>query len=197
MKAPVTTLIVSLFALSAAFRLVDGAMSATASEALVQATRISFSPGEGDELAPPRRNPSDLAIELMHMRNEVQARKRDLDMREKDLEIIAVEIEGRLKTLEQAERRLTTLLNTADGIAEEDISRMTEMYSAMKPKQAAALFAEMEPDFAAGFLRRMQPDVGSQILGEMDASAAYTLSVVLAGQHRDLPPASTNHSVEN
>jgi flagellar motility protein MotE (MotC chaperone) len=89
--------------------------------------------------------------------------------------------------MKAAEEELKATLALADGAAEDDIARLTAVYQAMKPKDAAALFETMSPEFAAGFLGRMPPDSAAAILSGMSSEAAYGISVIVAGRNADVP----------
>jgi flagellar motility protein MotE (MotC chaperone) len=93
----------------------------------------------------------------------------------------------RMTELEAMETELKATLALADGAAEADIERLTAVYQAMKPKDAAALFETMSPEFAAGFLGRMTPDSAAAILSGMSAEAAYGVSVIVAGRNAGAP----------
>lgn len=95
--------------------------------------------------------------------------------------------EDRLAKLKLLEAEVSETLARADGASEADLTRLTEMYQAMKPKDAAALFEAMAPEFAAGFLGRMQPAAAGAVLAGMSPQAAYTLSVLLAGRNALVP----------
>ena len=75
----------------------------------------------------------------------------------------------------------------ADGAAEADIQRLTAVYQAMKPKDAAALFNTMSPEFAAGFLGRMQPQSAAAVLAALDPQAAFGISALIAGRNAKAP----------
>lgn len=96
-------------------------------------------------------------------------------------------IRKRLAELEAAETALAETLARADGAAEGDLTRLTSVYEAMKPKEAAALFAAMDPQFAAGFLGRLRPDAAAAILSGMEAQSAYAISAILAGRNVRVP----------
>lgn len=96
-------------------------------------------------------------------------------------------IRKRLAELEAAEATLAETLARADGAAEGDLTRLTSVYEAMKPKEAAALFSTMDPQFAAGFLGRLRPEAAAAILSGMDAQAAYAISAILAGRNARVP----------
>lgn len=133
---------------------------------------VEGTPGFGDLLA---------AIQAREARvREVETK---LDERERALEIAREEIERGLAELAEAEKNLRAVLTIADTAAEEDIARLTAMYEAMKPADAAALFQEMDASFAAGFLGRMRPDAAGAVMAGLPPEKAYALSVVLAGRN--------------
>ncbi|MDT8857976.1 hypothetical protein RNZ50_23680 [Paracoccaceae bacterium Fryx2] len=96
-------------------------------------------------------------------------------------------IDERMATLKAAEAELSETLSRADGAAEADLARLTEVYETMKPKDAAALFEAMAPEFAAGFLGRMRPDAAAAVLSGMTSETAYAVSVLLAGRNALVP----------
>ena len=93
----------------------------------------------------------------------------------------------RLAALAEAEQQLAATLQLADGAAERDLAQLTEVYQAMKPKEAAAIFAGMDPQFAAGFLGRMTPQAAAAILAGMPPETAYAMSVLIAGRNANVP----------
>ncbi|MDH3263637.1 MAG: hypothetical protein OEM24_06540, partial [Paracoccaceae bacterium] len=96
------------------------------------------------------------------------------------------EVSSGLAAMAEAERNLRDLLTLADTAAEEDVARLTAMYEAMKPAEAAAVFEQMDPDFAAGFLGRMRADAAAAVLSGLPPEKAYALSVVLAGRNASI-----------
>ncbi len=96
------------------------------------------------------------------------------------------QVTAQLDELKGVETRLAELVTRIDSAAKEDVERLTAVYAAMKPKDAAALFTEMTPEFAAGFLAGMKPDQAAAIISQIDPKIAYGFSVVLAGRQADL-----------
>jgi flagellar motility protein MotE (MotC chaperone) len=96
-------------------------------------------------------------------------------------------VTGRMVQLEAMEAKLAATLALADGAAEADVERLTKVYQAMKPKDAAKLFETMSPEFAAGFLGRMPPESAAAILSGMSAESAYGVSVIVAGRNANVP----------
>lgn len=96
-------------------------------------------------------------------------------------------IKKRLEELAAAESSLKSVLSIADGAAEKDIARLTAVYEAMKPADAAALFDAMAPEFAAGFLGRMQPASAAAVMAGMPPEKAYAISALIAGRNALAP----------
>lgn len=144
-----------------------------------------------DEMEP---KVSDTAVEYQKLLAALQERERDLARRESQIEernkALAVAdqaIEQKLAALTEAEVALRETIALADVAAEDDLTRLTDVYEQMKPKETAALFEEMDPDFAAGFLARMRPEAAAGIMAGLSPTAAYTISVVLAGRNASVP----------
>jgi flagellar motility protein MotE (MotC chaperone) len=141
--------------------------------------------------SPPALNcpkpPAALAQALSEREQNVAAQETALQDRLAALALADQAIDVRMKSLAAAEDRLNETLARADGASEADLTRLTEVYQAMKPKDAAALFATMAPEFAAGFLGRMRAEVSAAILSGMIPEDAYAISVILAGRNAKVP----------
>lgn len=103
------------------------------------------------------------------------------------LELSELAFTQRMEELAAAESELRAVLAIADEAAEKDLARLTAVYEAMKPAEAAALFATMDPGFAAGFIGRMQPAAAAAVMAGMTPEAAYSISVLIAGRNMQAP----------
>lgn len=131
--------------------------------------------------------PVAVAEALSERESRVLAKETALEDRLAALALADQAIEMRMEKLAAAEAQLSETLARADGASESDLSRLTEVYQSMKPKDAAALFATMAPEFAAGFLGRMRPETSAAILSGMTPEDAYAVSVILAGRNANVP----------
>jgi flagellar motility protein MotE (MotC chaperone) len=134
--------------------------------------------------------PGDLQLLISALKEREQKINRQeiqLEDRMKALEIAERAIDLKLTELVEAEEKLSATLTVADGASEGDLTRLTDVYQKMKPKDAAALFEEMAPEFAAGFLGRMRPDSAANIMAGLSPKTAYTVSVLLAGRNAWVP----------
>ncbi len=182
----------ALLIASAFIRLGTGAGQAFATESLADAPlRIDTpTPPPLDALPPRRVSEEDLAQVLKALDGRearIRAREEGIEIRMQALSVAEQEIERKLVALQRAEETLNETLALAQSAAEDDITRLTEVYANMKPKKAAALFEEMDPEFSAGFLARMRPDSAAAIMAGLSPPVAYTISVVLAGRNADVP----------
>ncbi len=144
-------------------------------------------PIESKSASADTRDVQVVLTELLRREERVQAREDALVEREKALEIADRAIETRLIAMQEAETSLRATLAVADKAAETDLTRLTDVYQNMKPKDAAALFETMDPTFAAGFLSRMPPDAAAGVLAGLSPEVAYTISVVMAGRNANAP----------
>lgn len=128
-----------------------------------------------------------LLVILRQREQELDARESHAQERMRALEIAEIAIDRKLAELNAAEQKLSDTLAMASVAAENDLSRLTDVYEKMKPKESAALFEEMDPTFAAGFLARMRPDAAAAVMAGLSPKAAYTISVVLAGRNASVP----------
>lgn len=131
--------------------------------------------------------PAALAAALAEREAEIDNRAAVLNDRMAALDLAEQAISTRMAELEASENKLRATLQIADGAAEDDLVRLTAVYEAMKPKDAAALFATMEPEFAAGFLGRMRPEIAALVLSGMKPEKAYTISALIAGRNALAP----------
>lgn len=182
-------LIASLFIGSALLRLVDGTGDALARSFQAIASSSQILEASSGVLGNCSRDPDVQAVlkSLQRRSLELDDREAKVDRRLQALKLAEEEITYNLAALAAAEDSLKATIAMADGAAETDIARLTEVYEKMKPKEAAALFEAMDPVFAAGFLGRMRPESSAAIMAGLSPPVAYTVSIVLAGRNSKVP----------
>lgn len=173
-------LIVSLFlAVSGALRIGSGVGAALANAS--EATKAAAE----EQNCPP--TPSALAAALQAKEDAISAREIALENRIAALAVSETAINQRIEEMTAVETELKKTLQIADGAAEADLARLTAVYEAMKPADAAKVFTKMAPEFAAGFLGRMNPGSAAAVLAGMPAEDAYSISVLIAGRNALVP----------
>jgi flagellar motility protein MotE (MotC chaperone) len=131
--------------------------------------------------------PAEIARALLQREAALRTREAELTAEATRLDELRREVEQQVAQMQATESDLRRTISLAEGAAERDVQQLTEIYQAMKPKDAAALFNGMDPQFAAGFLGRMRPTEAAGIMAGMDPGAAYAISALLAGRNTDVP----------
>src|SRR5712672_4223980 len=142
-------------------------------------------PPDGTVLYPDPAQPisaSERALleRLQARRQELEARAREIDIRENLLKSAEKRIEGRVEELKAVESRITTATGQK---AETDAARykgIITMYESMKPKDAAKVFDRLEMGVLIEIASQIAPRKMSDIMGLMQPEAAERLTVELA-----------------
>ncbi len=131
--------------------------------------------------------PLAVAEALTEREARLSEREAALNERMAALALAEKAIKTRMDELAGAKESLMQVVAVADGAAEKDLSRLTTVYEAMKPADAARVFAAMSPEFAAGFLGRMRPEAAAAVLSAVDPKVAFELSALVAGRNAKAP----------
>lgn len=123
--------------------------------------------------------------------NKLSERKRELDLREAELNKLEeelqrqkVELEERLKKLEAMRSQIAQTLKARVDNDQTKVTKLVEVYSGMKPQQAAKVLETINEDLAIQVLDQMKKKSAADILNVMDAKKAQRLSEMLAGYKR-------------
>jgi flagellar motility protein MotE (MotC chaperone) len=127
-------------------------------------------------------SPSERAIleRLQSRRQELDARAREIDIRESLLKAAEKRIESRVEEMKAVESRIST---ASEQKTEADAARfkgIITMYEGMKPKDAAKVFDRLEMSVLIEIASHIAPRKMSDILGLMTTEAAERLTVELA-----------------
>jgi flagellar motility protein MotE (MotC chaperone) len=127
-------------------------------------------------------SPSERAIleRLQARRQELDARAREIEIRESLLRAAEKRIESKVEELKAVESRLSS---ANDQKAEAESARfkgIVVMYESMKPKDAAKVFDRLEMPVLIEIASQIAPRKMSDILGLMSQEAAERLTVELA-----------------
>jgi flagellar motility protein MotE (MotC chaperone) len=127
-------------------------------------------------------SPSERAIleRLQSRRQELEARAREIDIRESLLKAAEKRIESRIEELKAVESRISA---ATEQKSEADTARfkgIITMYEGMKPKDAAKVFDRLEMSVLFEIASQIAPRKMSDILGLMSAEAAERLTIEMA-----------------
>jgi flagellar motility protein MotE (MotC chaperone) len=153
-------------------------------------------PPDGTVLFPEQTqavSPSERAIleRLQARRQELEARAREIDIRENLLKSAEKRIEGRVEELKGVEARIATKTEQKNEAEVARFKGIVTMYEGMKPKDAAKVFDRLEMPVLIEIASQIAPRKMSDILGLMSAEAAERLTVELARRAGTDKPASS------
>ncbi|MEA1922511.1 MAG: hypothetical protein U9N63_07635 [Pseudomonadota bacterium] len=118
----------------------------------------------------------DLAALLKEKEATLNSREAALDEKKIRIEILQKEL--RTQELEMQEIRVSVekILDEFKSLKEEDLSRLVEVYTAMKPAAAAPLLSELELKYAVEVILRMPPKKSAKLLSAVEAERAIAIS---------------------
>ncbi|WP_322518071.1 flagellar protein FlbB [Rhodopseudomonas palustris] len=131
---------------------------------------------------PPGISPSERALleRLQARRQELDARAREVEIRESLLKAAEKRIEARVEEMKATEGQIG---KATEQKSEADAARfkgIITMYEAMKPKDAAKIFDRLEMPVLIEIASQIAPRKMSDIMGLMTPEAAEKLTVELA-----------------
>jgi flagellar motility protein MotE (MotC chaperone) len=141
----------------------------TPSPAALDPSRPQPSPGERTVLE-----------SLNQRRLELEARARDLDMRESLLAAAEKRIEARLGELKDVEARLNAGARKHDDMEAAQFKGLVTMYENMRPKDAAKIFDRLDLKIQVDLVAQMNPRKMSDILAQMSPEVAERLTTEIA-----------------
>ena len=129
---------------------------------------------------------------LVQRRQELEARAREIEVRENLLKASEQRIEARLVELQEAEAKLNGSIKKRDEAEIAKFKNLVSMYENMKPKEAAKVFDRLELRILVEVVNLMNPRRMSDILALMSAEAAEKLTIEIANRSGpDRTPAAT------
>jgi flagellar motility protein MotE (MotC chaperone) len=124
-------------------------------------------------------SPSERAIleRLQSRRQELDARAREIDIRENLLKAAEKRVEARVEELKAIESRITTATQQKNEADAARLKGIITMYEGMKPKDAAKVFDRLEMPVLFEIASQIAPRKMADILGLMAPEAAERLTV--------------------
>lgn len=166
--------------------------------AWAQDTAAAAAPGEDGGSAPPSPavcalSPEQLAQQAgispaeLRIIQSLSKRRDALDARDADFAttlplMVAAEqkLDAKLKALEALKGEIGGLIGQMDEQEKAEADRLVAVYSAMRPKEAAAVFAALDDSVRLPVASAMRPRVLAAIMAQMQPSAARELTEKLA-----------------
>jgi flagellar motility protein MotE (MotC chaperone) len=127
-------------------------------------------------------SPSERAIleRLQARRQELEARAREIDIRENLLKSAEKRIEVRVEELKAVESRISAVTEQKKEVEDVRLKGLVTMYEGMKPKDAAKVFDRLEMGVLFEIASKIAPRKMSDILALMSPEAAERLTIEMA-----------------
>lgn len=133
-----------------------------------------------DQTAPVSASERAILERLQQRRQELEARAREIDIRESLLKAAEKRIESKVEEMKAVESRISTATGQKSEIDAARFKGIITMYEGMKPKDAAKVFDRLEMSVLFEIASQIAPRKMSDILGLMTPEAAERLTVELA-----------------
>jgi len=127
-----------------------------------------------------------LLYDLSSRRDDIEIKERELSEREALLRAAEEQLLVKQQQLDRIREEIRSLVQEYDKEQDADQERLRNIYSAMKPKSAAAIFDELELETLVGVLRGMSARKVAPIIAAMSPERARILTRELA-ERTDLP----------
>lgn len=143
---------------------------------------------EDEEEKPAASNSSEGTDENLSYFSKLSERKKELDLREKQLNELEEElhkqrdeVEARIRKLEEMRVQIAVVLKERVQADDEKVNRLVDIFSNMKPQQAAKILGEVDESLAVEAIGRMKKKTAAEILNLLPAAKAQVLSEKFAG----------------
>lgn len=117
---------------------------------------------------------------LQSRRQEIEARAREIDIRESLIKSAEKRVEGRLEEVKATEARMSVAGQQKNEVESARFKGIITMYEGMKPKDAAKVFDRLELPVLFEIASQIAPRKMADIMGQMQPEAAERLTVELA-----------------
>ncbi|MDF0583751.1 flagellar protein FlbB [Bradyrhizobium yuanmingense] len=117
---------------------------------------------------------------LQARRQEIEARQREIDIRESLLKSAEKRIETKVEEMKAVETRISATQAEQKAAEAQRMKGLVTMYEGMKPKDAARVFDRLEMGVLIEIASAIAPRKMSDILGLMSSEAAERLTVEMA-----------------
>ena len=107
---------------------------------------------------------------------QIKARAEAMDRQEQALKTMEADLNARLARLQELETTLKGMLSEAKSIKEEKMRHLIDVYTNMKPKQAASVLETLDENIAVKILAGMKGRQAGEILTGVSAKKAAKLS---------------------
>jgi flagellar motility protein MotE (MotC chaperone) len=129
---------------------------------------------------------------LQERRQELDARARELDIRESLIQAAETRMTGQLAELKETEQRIKVATDQRDDAEAARFKSLVTMYENMKPRDAAKIFDRLDIGVLIEISSKIKPQQMADIMAQMSPDIAQRLTVELASRAQDVKQAGNN-----
>ena len=135
---------------------------------------------------------NDYLFQLNERKKVLDVREEDLNKKSAEIDKQKIELEQKLKELEESRQKISTLLQDRIKADSSKVDTLVQVYSNMKPQQAAKIFETMDEDLVIEILSRMKKKSAADILNLVKTDKAQVLAEKYTGYR--LPSSATSQN---
>jgi len=136
----------------------------------------------------------DLLQKLAARRDALDAREREIEIREGLVMAAEQTLAAKTKELEQLRQRIEVASADFRRGEDEKLTSLVKIYETMRPKDAARIFDELDMPVLMGVMKHMKESKSAMILASMDPARARLITAKLA-ERQTLPAAGISGAV--
>ena len=118
----------------------------------------------------------DMAALLKERETKLANREAALGEKEKRIEFLQQELKKQESEIRNTRESFAKILADLKALKDEDLSRLVEVYTAMKPAAAAPLLEELELKYAVEVILRMPTKKAAKLLSAVEEEQAVAIS---------------------
>lgn len=163
----------------------SGAPAKTAEDAA--AKKVDPSKNEQPPVAKKEYTEEDLNhfSKLNERKRELDAREEELNRMDQEIQTQKAELEKKLAEIENTRRNISSVLEEKVKGDDQKVENLVQVYSNMKPQQAAKAFEEMDENLAIEILGRMKKKNAAEIMNLVKSEKVKILSEKYTGYKRN------------
>lgn len=121
---------------------------------------------------------------LKQRKDELDMRENELSQLEEELQKQKVELDKRILQLESMRNQIAQTLKDRVEVDQEKVTKLVDLYTNMKPKQAADVIGTINEDLAVEVLAKMKKKNAAEIMNLLSPEKARVLSEKYTGYRR-------------
>ncbi len=129
------------------------------------------------------RRPQTVNVETLRLIERIETKTKELKKREEAVKLkeqqlkdLEKKVKKDLKKIEDAINQGQVLLGISEDLNQENLDLLVNIYSSMRPEDAAPLIGALDERIGIPIISRMKSKIAAQILSQMDPKAVKVIS---------------------